>query len=61
MVAFDGEDGGEGAFAFHCVDSVFADVFDNPFKEVAVQWRYDWAVGQGGDELDLAWAPLLHI
>ena len=45
VVAFGGEDCGEGAVAFHSIDGVLADVFDNPFEEVSVDGCYDRSVG----------------
>ena len=45
VVAFGGEDSGEGAVAFHSIDGVLADVFDNPFEEVLVDGSNDGSVG----------------
>ena len=60
-VALCGEYGGEGAVALHCVDGVFADVFDDPFEEVGVEGCDDGVVGECGDEVDFARRAFLEV
>lgn len=54
-------DDGEGSVAAHGVDGVLADIFDDPFEEVAVEWRRHGLVGYVDGEEYFARASPLHV